>query len=758
MPKPKFTQIFDKIYNQEQENIFLYFLVLFSFGILFFLSFQANFLKFFPYFVAVLLFTTLLIFFNLKSLHFFIFSACFCFLLGCFYAVFYEKFILNYTQINGKVFLDGFGKVLEIKEKTDSEKINIILTNLTLCKSNFSVKNYNCGNVRIIDSKNEDKKEYVEKKPKKLRKSTIANNFMNLANYQEINREFLDKKENYQIIEWQEKFGQKLFPLPPPKISISLRKKNENLEVNDIISFRALFDEVNNQNLFNKFDAKKYQKLQKIGGYGFAIGNVEIVKKGKSDNINEYFLSLRSKISKNISKVISGDESEILKALIIGKKDSISNNLKTKIKNSGLSHLLAISGLHLSIVASIFFVLFRKILAFNPYLALNFDLKKISAILAILASFFYLKISGSPITAQRAFLMILLGFIAVFVDEKADFKRILIIIALSLIVINPYVIFSVSFQLSFVAIISIAILAKFYQQQRQQSFLSKFFNYFLAIIIISLFVQITTSPILISNFGSLPILGFLSNLVAIPLVTIFILPIGFLALFLMTFGIEKFALILVGKAIFYLIKLIEFFGDLRFATIELPFEFGFLEVFLSILALLLFYLANSKLLKVLAILIFITAFFMSFFVKINTKLPNIIFNNNGQYFAIYDEKLGLIFNKKPRSKNEIEAFRKYFKQSNFNLLKNISDIALEGSKFKKISCEKERCLIETFDENYAKIIILLTRSKVDEICDVNYNLVVNLSSKYLMPNCKNSSINFNKLNFENNDFGVLLLK
>lgn len=720
MPKPKFTQIFDKIYNQEQENIFLYFLVLFGFGILFFLSFQENVLKFFPYFVTFFLLTAFLIFFNLKSLHFLVFATCFFFLLGCFYTVFYEKFILNYTKINGKVFLDGFGKVLEIKEKTNSEKVNIILTNLTLFKSNF---------------KSENNKEYIEKKPKKLRKSTIANNFMNLANYQEINREFLDKKENYQIIEWQEKFGQKLFPLPPPKISISLRKANEALEVNDVISFRALFDKTNSQNLFNKFDTKKYQKLQKIGGYGFAIGDVKIVKKAKIDNVGEYFLNLRNKISKNISKVISGDEGEILKALLIGKKDGISHDLKEKIKNSGLSHLLAISGLHLSIVASIFFVLFRKILAFSSYLALNFDLKKISAILAILASFIYLKISGSPITAQRAFLMIALAFMAIFFDEKANFKRILIIIALLLIVVNPYVIFSVSFQLSFVAIISIAILTKFYQQKIQQSFLAKFLNYFLAIIIISLFVQITTAPILISNFGSLPILGFISNLIAIPLVTIFILPIGFLALFLMIFGIEEFALIFVEKAIFYLIKIIELFGNLQFSLIELPFEFGFLEVFLSILALLLFYLANSRALKILAILIFFTSFIMSFYAKINTKLPNIIFDDNGQYFAIYDDRFGLIFNKKPRSKNEIEDFKKYFKQSDFRLLKNISDTDLKSSKFNLVKCDKDKCFIETKNINYQKILVLLRRNKVSEVCNWQFDLIVNMTNKYLLPDC-----------------------
>ena len=705
--------------------------------------------------------TICLILLNLKSLRLWLFSACLFFILGCFYAIFYEKFILNYTKITGKIFVDGFGKISEIKEKTDSEKVTIILKDLTLCKSDFSAKDYGCyaKKQRVYEEK--DQKEYLTKKPKKSRKSTIASNFVNLDNYQEINREFLDKKENYQTVNWQEKAGQKLFPNPPPKISISLRsnldEKNQMLEVNDIVLFRALFSEIKNQDLLSNFDFEKYKKLQKIGGYAFAIGDIQIVKKAKISNIDEYFLSLRHKISQLISKEISGDEGEILKALTIGKKDGISPELNMKIRSSGLAHLLAISGLHLSIVASIFFVLFRKILASSQYLALNFELKKISAILAILASFLYLKISGSPITAQRAFLMISLGFVAVFLDEKANLKRILVIVALALIIANPYVIFSISFQLSITAIISIAILTKFYRKKFQQSFLAKFFNYFLAIIVISLFVQIATAPILIKNFGNLPILGFLSNLVAIPLVSILVLPIGFLAVFLMIFGLEKIVLILLEKIISYLIKIIEFFGGLKFSSIELPFQFGSFEVLLCILALLLFYLANSRALKTLSSLVFAGVFILAFCNKMNEKLPNIIFDDNGQFFAIYDEKLGLAFNKKPRSKNEIADLLKFFKKDSYRLLQEINDEEFKISKFKRINCDKEKCLIESVDKNYGKILILLKRNKISQICDIDSDLIVNLTTKYMLPRCFDDRKKIYNEDFEDDNLRMIFL-
>jgi len=796
--KTRIANCFNKIYDAEQENILLYLILLFCLGIIFSLSFFENFTLFLPYIFISSAFLLLLAYLNRNSLRIWAFLAILFFVLGGLWGVFYKNNFLNYTKFTGKVFVDGVGKINKIKELSNDKKV-LILQDLTLCNSNFASKNIACDKHIISKDRlqNSDEEELndddkfvvkntVKKKSKKVKKntkktkytrkksksnktkqefqklenstqprqSTIINNFINLGGYQEIDREFLEQKENYQTIDWQnsenEGFKQKIIKNPPPKISITLRQKNDNLAVNDVVLFRALLDDVTNRNFYNDFDFEKHRDLERIGGYGFSIYNVAVVEKNKISNVGEYFLKIREIISGKIYQTINGDEASIVEALMIGKRQNIGDNLMDKIRKSGLAHLLSISGLHLAIAASIFFVLFRYSLASSQYLSLRFDLKKVAAFFAILGSFVYLQISGSPITAQRAFLMVLLGFIAVFANEKSNQKRILIIIALILIMINPMVIYNISFQLSFIAVVSIFILSDYYKPSQQNNWFMRLFYYCFAIVITSIFIQITTAPFLIKNFDNVSVLGFLANVVAIPFVGFVVMPLGFLAIFLMPFGLEKYILILSKKMIFYLIQITEFVANLKFSTLSLPFEFSDLAILIISFSLIIIYLSNSKEIRAVFAMIFVIVFACSFEFKDNqtqTKLPNIIFDDNQQFFAIYDQEIGLVFNKNVRSKNKKQKILEYFNQESFKTIENIDRNNLRKTIFNIISCRKEFCIIETKNNKYSKILIILKRNKINDICAIKADLVVNLTGKYLLPTCfKNTNT------IENKDF------
>ncbi len=586
MPKP--PAFFSKIFNFEQDDLWLWAPVFFSFGAAFYLLFEENFLANFSALVVLFFTSAAFYFFNRHSYRSLVFLACTLFLLGGFYTNFYQKTFLSHTKITGKVYVDLVGKVESVKKfhnpQNGVEGANLVISHPTMYKAKFAEKK-----VVKKPKKKKAKKKKAKKnkkksakvtteteitgdqaalvqeeivKPKKARKprakkpkkkklkkkrkiseKTIQKKFVNLTDYQEIDREFLDYSKNYQNVKWLQIKGQERFPQPPQKISINLIKNFEQLAVNDLIAIRAMLQPPKAKEFSDDFDFALDANFKKIGAFGFALGEAQILKKADVSSVDSWFLNLREKIRGKILQTVSGDSAAIILAFLIGDQNQISSDLMAKIRNSGLAHLLSISGFHLSLASAICFVATRFILSRSEYLTLRFDLKKIAAIAAIFGTYFYLKIAASPIPAQRAFLMVLLVLIALFVGEKINSRRAIMAAVLALILFNPYAVFNVSFQLSFAAILVLGVFYETRKSNQNPNFLRRFFGYFLDIILLSVLLQIATAPFLMHSFQNVTVLGFVANILAIPLTSFLVMPLGFLALFLIPFGLEKFALL-----------------------------------------------------------------------------------------------------------------------------------------------------------------------------------------------------------------------
>jgi ComEC/Rec2-related protein len=596
----KFTQILDR----ERDDLCLWAPVLFGFGAAFYFKFLENFITFIVLFLAAIFF----IFLNRNSLKSLIFIACALFLSGSLYGDFYQKFFLSRTEITGKVYVDAVGKVESIRKFSNPinhlEGLNLVITEPILQRVKFVEKEKKLKTKKFskVKKSTKSKKNKKKKSPKKISEKYIEKNFLNLKNYQEIDRRFLDYSKNYQQVEWlkiKEGAGVKEeFPNPPKKISVNLIKNFQEISVNDKITARLLLMPPKNKEFPDDFDFEFDAKAKKIGAYGFVLGEVKILEKVQISSLDEWFDSYREKIRTKISSQLQGDEAAIVLAFLIGDQSQISKNLMLDVRNSGLAHLLSISGFHLSLAGAIFFISTRFLLSRSEYLTLNFDLKKIAAIAAIFATYFYLKIADSPLPAQRAFFMVLLALIALFLDEKANVKRIIMAAALMLILFNPLSIFNVSFQLSFVAILVLATFhenfSKIVKKNFSQNFLSKFLWYFLEIVFLSIILQIATLPFLMHSFRSFALLGFIANILAIPLASFFIMPLGFLSLFLMPLGLEKFPLIFMQEGIFLIEKIIFFTAHLDYSHFVSP-QLSSLGLVIAIFGLLLICLTKSEL-------------------------------------------------------------------------------------------------------------------------------------------------------------------
>ncbi len=283
------------------------------------------------------------------------------------------------------------------------------------------------------------------------------------------------------------------------------------------------------------YDFARIAYYQKISATGFATSKIALYKKTEARKFQEYIEPFRQYIYENLQQNIKKPHADILSALLIGKKDGVDQKTMDAIRDSGIAHLFAISGLHLSFVAGLFFIVFRNLFAISETLTLKYNTKKISAFLTILPTTFYLLITGMQISAQRAYIMVILVLIATMIERK---YRGLIAIAFAASVIlsvEPEAILKPGFQMSFSAVLA---LVASYQINANKLFKIKIMKYFVSIMISSVIASLATVPYTIYNFNYFSISGITTNLVAIPIVTLIIIPLGIIYVLLIPLGIE----------------------------------------------------------------------------------------------------------------------------------------------------------------------------------------------------------------------------
>lgn len=258
------------------------------------------------------------------------------------------------------------------------------------------------------------------------------------------------------------------------------------------------------------FNYKKYLYNKRVY-YTLKIDNIKILK----ENSNP-FIKLKNRVIKHVN---SYKDSTYLSAFILGKTELISDEVLTSYRENGISHLFALSGLHVSIFSSILLFILKK-LRFKEIL--NYVL---IFIFLLLFSF----ITGfSPSILRATLLFFLLGINKVFYLNIRTLD-ILYLVFIILVIINPFIIYNLSFILSFTAAFFLIF----------SSDLLKGKNYFVSLFKVSLLSYFASLPLSIYYFGYTNLLGTILNLVFVPLVSFVVFP-----LTLLIFIISKFYSIL----------------------------------------------------------------------------------------------------------------------------------------------------------------------------------------------------------------------
>lgn len=354
------------------------------------------------------------------------------------------------------------------------------------------------------------------------------------------------------------------------KLTVYIDKKGNvsKLEYGNKISVTGTYKKPTEKRNYKGYDYMKYLKTKKICGSLMVDGRVKLIK---TKNINLIF-AIINKLSlifkQNLKKLLPKQEAELEQGILLGDTSDIESEIKDDFRECNLSHMLAVSGAHLSyLVLGINTVLSKK--------AFGIRRRKILSIIFILI--FMVIVNMSP-SVVRAGISTIIAIFATLIYRKQDTYTTISIALLLTLLNNPFAIFDVGLQLSYLATLSIII---FYSKFTQKQFNNKVKKYLYESAMLTLSANILILPITIYEFNTIPINSIISNLLAGPLLGICII-LGMFTVILSTvcFPVSKLIAFPLQIILKILIKIIELISKIPFGnyTVKTPW---FIVVFLT---------------------------------------------------------------------------------------------------------------------------------------------------------------------------------
>lgn len=294
----------------------------------------------------------------------------------------------------------------------------------------------------------------------------------------------------------------------------------KDYQLGDKVEVNGTFNKPNNNTVFNLFNYHKYLETKKI----YYLMDISSIK--KIANNKNIFYKIINLIDKRINTYKS---KEYLKAFILGKTDLLDDDIKTNYQELGVSHLLAISGMHISLFSGIILFLLKKY-----HIGGN-----ISYFITILFLLFYMKLTGNTSSVSRAVILFMLLTFNKMFNFKLSTLKIWCFTFSIIIFKNPYSLVDVGFQFSFTV--------SFYLILLQKNLTSN--NYFIGLLKISFVSLLVSLPISIYYFYQVNFLSIIWNLIFVPLISIIIFPLSLVTFIIPYFDALLYLLINIMESI-----------------------------------------------------------------------------------------------------------------------------------------------------------------------------------------------------------------
>ncbi len=299
------------------------------------------------------------------------------------------------------------------------------------------------------------------------------------------------------------------------------------------------------------YDFGRLAFYRQIGASGFILGPVTVEPGGKVSSWRLFWSQLRDSLGQTIRASLPPSQAGVAEALLTGQRAGIDPAVQEDYRRSGLAHLLAISGLHVGLIAGILFFSLRALLALSPRLALHWPVKKIAALTTALVLPFYLPMAGASVPTQRACFMALVVLAAVLLERRAISLRLVAFAAFLVLAWTPETLLSAPFQLSFAAVTALVAAYEAWRSrrpdwERQTAWDRRLAIYLLGVLLSSLIATLATAPFAAYHFQRLALYGLAANLAAVPLTAFWIMPWCLVSYLLLPLGLETLAFVPLG--------------------------------------------------------------------------------------------------------------------------------------------------------------------------------------------------------------------
>ncbi len=310
--------------------------------------------------------------------------------------------------------------------------------------------------------------------------------------------------------------------------------EHHHLQPGDRITFKAKLSPPRGFANPGGFDLPFFLQSQNIFITGWVSQPETIIKElspQPSRNPLHFFEKIRTNLIYFLEANLTQPHASLYKALITGDRSGLSPEIQELFINLGIIHLLAISGLHMGLLAGFSMWMATRILRRFPRLLLHLPLQQGAATLAIIPVILYCLISGLHPPALRAGIMTFILFASFLFKRKWHGPTAIAIAALALLIANPLLLHMISFQLSFTAVTAIVLLlplikSRLFSQSNPYSWINLIKNTAISGFYISLVASLATLPLLLYHFNRVSLIGPITTLIMEPMLCLWALGFG----------------------------------------------------------------------------------------------------------------------------------------------------------------------------------------------------------------------------------------
>lgn len=357
------------------------------------------------------------------------------------------------------------------------------------------------------------------------------------------------------------------------------------------------------------FDYTAWLYQQNIHATGY-VRKSELNKKLAESSFYSMIDRLRFTIKQVVNKHIKSEEASLINALAIGYRSDMQPELWQIFINTGTNHLIAISGLHIGLIAGFLYALLRlfaRIKYFTPYLN-----QRNLLLSSFTVAMFYAALAGFTIPTQRALIMLFVVYLGVFLYRKLTVLQSLSFALFIVLIISPTSVLSVGFWLSFlaVAVISYSLIGRFNGRNKLLTWLWP------QIVVIVLLI-----PLSLYFFQQTSVIALIANLIAIPAIALLILPTLLISLVVLVVHLESgvFVLSLSADMLSYLIILLRYLSECN-GAVWIHSEASLVSVILATIGLLILFLPYAVPARSLSVFLILPLIFQK-----NEPLPENVF-------------------------------------------------------------------------------------------------------------------------------------